>query len=112
MGHACELETSLILHLRPDLVHMERVVDETDFIATPSYYMDWVEGGALVANPPWDDDTATGAYGAGSLATAENGRTMAKGCHRRKSGHVEEIHEQQARREARRNGGFGLWARR
>ncbi len=74
MGHACELETSLILHLKPELVHMERVVDETDFVSTPSYTMDWVEGGALVANPPWDDDTQTGAYGAGSLATAEKGR--------------------------------------
>ena len=51
MGHAGELETSLMLHLCPDLVHMERVVDETDFVATPSYYMDWIEGGALIANP-------------------------------------------------------------
>jgi creatinine amidohydrolase len=33
MGHACELETSLILHLQPGLVHMERAVDEIDFIA-------------------------------------------------------------------------------
>ncbi len=74
MGHACELETSFILHLRPELVHMERAVDETEFISTPSYYMDWVEGGALVANPPWEDDTRTGAYGAGSLGSAEKGR--------------------------------------
>jgi creatinine amidohydrolase len=74
MGHACELETSLILHLRPELVHMEKVVDETDFVTTQSYYMDWVEGGSLIANPPWDDDSATGAYGAGSLATAQKGR--------------------------------------
>lgn len=56
MGHACELETSLVLHLRPELVHLERAVDETDFVTTPSYYMDWIEGGALVANPPWEDD--------------------------------------------------------
>ena len=39
MGHACELETSYILHLRPDLVHMERAVDEVDFISTPEYYL-------------------------------------------------------------------------
>ena len=38
---------------------MERVVDDIDFVTTPAYYMDWVEGGALVANPPWDDDTKT-----------------------------------------------------
>jgi creatinine amidohydrolase len=74
MGHAGELETSFVLHLTPDRVFMDRVVDETDFVTTPSYYMDWVEGGALVANPPWDDDTRTGAYGAGSLGTAEKGR--------------------------------------
>ncbi len=108
MGHAGELETALLLHLRPDLVHMERVIDETDFIATPSYYMDWVEGGALVANPPWEDDTATGAYGAGSLATAENGRLWLEAAIAEKVGHVAEIHEQQRRREAKRRiSGFG-----
>lgn len=111
MGHACELETSIILHLRPELAHIERVVDETDFIATPAYYMDWVEGGALIANPPWDDDTQTGAYGAGSLATAEKGKAWLAAAISEKASHVAEIHEQQARREARRQSGFGLWAK-
>lgn len=105
MGHAGELETSFMLHLRPDLCHMERVVDETDFIATPSYYMDWIEGGALTANPPWDDDTKTGAYGAGSLATAEKGRLWLEAAIEEKAAHVDEIHEQHRRREARRNSG-------
>jgi len=71
--------------------------------------MDWVEGGALIANPPWDDDTATGAYGAGSLATAENGKIWLEAAIAEKIEHVAEIHEQHRRREARRNGGFGLW---
>ena len=102
MGHAGELETSLMLHLRPDLVKMDKVVDETDFIATPSYYMDWVEGGALVANPPWQDDTATGAYGAGSLATAEHGRLWLEAAIAEKAAHVNEIHLQHQRRQARR----------
>ena len=109
MGHAGELETAMMLHLRPDLVHMERVVDETDFVVTESYYMDWVEGGALIANPPWDDSTATGAYGAGSLATAENGRRWLEAGVAEKAAHVREIHEQQRRREKRRERGFGLW---
>ena len=111
MGHAGELETSIMLTLRPELVHMERVVDETDFIATPSYFMDWVEGGALVANPPWDDDTATGAYGAGSLATAENGAIWLSVAIEEKIAHVDEIHEQQRRREERRSSGFGRWGK-
>jgi creatinine amidohydrolase len=102
MGHACELETSLILHLQPELVHMDRVVDEVNFITTPSYYMDWVEGGALIANPPWEDDTATGAYGAGSLATAEHGKLWLEAAIEEKISHVTEIHEQYNRRLLRR----------
>lgn len=102
MGHACELETALMLHLRPDLCHMERAVDETDFIATENYYMDWVEGGELIANPPWEDDTQTGAYGAGTLATAENGERWLSAAIEEKIVHVREIHEQQDRRLAKR----------
>jgi creatinine amidohydrolase len=102
MGHACELETSLILHLRPELVHLERAVDEMDFITTPSYYMDWIEGGALTANPPWEDDTRTGAYGAGSLATAEKGAYWLQAAIEEKVDHVAEIHEQYRRRRERR----------
>lgn len=112
MGHAGELETAMILALRPDLTLMERVVDEIDFVATESYYMDWIEGGALVANPPWDDDTATGAYGAGSLATAEHGRLWLDAAIAEKVAHVQEIHEQHRRREERREAGFGLWGQR
>lgn len=111
MGHAGELETSYILLLRPDLTHMDRVVDETDFVATANYYMDWIEGGALIANPPWDDDTTTGAYGAGSLATAENGGLWLEAAIQEKVAHVREIHEQHRRREERRETGFGLWGR-
>ena len=102
MGHAGELETSLMLHLRPELVHMQNVVDEIDFISTPSYYMDWVEGGALIANPPWEDDTATGAYGAGSLGTAEKGDVWLQAAIDEKIAHLAEIQEQLSRRKARR----------
>lgn len=102
MGHACELETSLILHLRHELVHMEKAVDEIDFITTPSYYMDWVEGGALIANPPWEDDTRTGAYGAGTHGTAEKGKFWLDAAIAEKAGHIAEIHEQFTRRQARR----------
>jgi len=111
MGHACEVETSFLLHLRPDLCHMERVVDETDYVATPDYYMDWIEGGSIVANPPWDDDTKTGAYGAGSHGTAEKGRLWLEAAIEEKADHVEQIHEQHERREQRRNEGYGLWGK-
>ncbi|MCB0046779.1 MAG: creatininase family protein [Caldilineaceae bacterium] len=109
MGHAGELETAMLLHLRPDLCRMDRVIDETDFITTPNYYMDWIEGGALVANPPWEDDSITGAYGAGSTATAEHGRLWLEAAVAEKCDHVAEIHEQQRRREERRQNGWGGW---
>jgi creatinine amidohydrolase len=111
MGHAGELETAFLLHLRPDLCHMERVVDETDFVATPDYYMDWIEGGSLVANPPWDDDTKTGAYGAGSQGSAEKGRLWLAAAIEEKADHVNQIHEQHERREKRRKEGYGLWGK-
>jgi creatinine amidohydrolase len=111
MGHACELETSYILHLRPDLVRMDRAIDDVDFVATPNYYMDWIEGGALIANPPWTDDTISGAYGAGTQATAEKGHMWLEAAIDEKIGHVQEIIEQQRRREERRAEGWvtGSW---
>ncbi len=111
MGHACELETSYILHLRPDLVRMELAADEVDFTATPSYYMDWIEGGALIANPPWTDDTVTGAYGAATQGTAEKGRLWLEAAVEEKAGHVREIVEQHRRRTERREEGWvtGSW---
>ena len=109
MGHAGELETSLILHLKPQLVHMDRVVDEINFITTPSYYMDWVEGGCLIANPPWQDDSATGSYGAGSLGTAMKGEAWLNAAVEEKIAHVHEIITQHERRIARRQLGQVSW---
>jgi creatinine amidohydrolase len=111
MGHACELETSLMLHLHPELVNLDRAVDEMDFVTTPDYYMDWVEGGSLIANPSWFDDTRTGAYGAGSLATAENGEIWFETAISEKVTQIGEIHTQHTLREARRQGGFGRWGK-
>lgn len=111
MGHAGELETAMMLYLQPAQVKMDRVVDEVDFISTESYTMDWVEAGDMVANPPWDDDSQTGAYGAGSLATVENGKLWLETAVKEKIAHVEEIHEQHKRREARRQAGYGLWGK-
>ena len=102
MGHAGELETAYLLHLRPELCRMERVVDETDFITSPNYYMDWIEGGALMMSAPWEDDTLTGSYGAGSLATAENGARWLEIAVQEKVDHVREIHDQAQRRLAKR----------
>ena len=98
MGHGGELETSYILHLRPDLVHMDLATRETDFTSTPNYYMDWVEGGSLVANPPWSDDTVSGIYGDATLATAEKGRLWLQAAVEQKLVTIKEIQQQYLQR--------------
>ncbi len=106
MGHGGELETSYLLHLRPDLVDMARATVETDFIATPNYYMDWIEGGRLIANPPWTDDTRSGIYGDSTLATAEKGRLWLQAAVAEKLVAIAEIREQHTRRAERRRGAW------
>lgn len=107
MGHGCELETSFLLHLNPELVRMDRAVKETDFISTPNYYMDWVEGGRLVANPPWTDDTRSGVYGDPTVATAAKGRLWLAAAVKEKAESVDEVQEQARRRRRRRQASPG-----
>jgi creatinine amidohydrolase len=102
MGHGGELETSYVLHLRPELVHMDRATTETEFINSSDYYMDWVEGGKLIANPPWSDDTTSGLYGDGTLGTAEKGRLWLAAAVEEKLDILREIREQHARRQMKR----------
>jgi creatinine amidohydrolase len=102
MGHGGELETSYILHLRPDLAHMDRATTETKFIGTPNYTMDWVEGGSLIANPPWSDDTASGIYGDARLGTTEKGRLWLAATTEERLDILREIREQHTRRQKKR----------
>ncbi len=102
MGHGGELETSYMLHLRPDLVHMARATTETDFISTPHYFMDWIEGGRLIANPPWTDDTTSGLYGDGQQGSANKGRLWLAAAVEEKLETVRELREQHTLRQIKR----------
>lgn len=104
MGHGGELETSYVLHLRPDLVRPDRAVTEMEFITTPHFGMDWIESGRMIANPPWSDDTATGIYGDATVATAEKGRQWLAEAIGEKVALIDEIREQFRRRSAKRAG--------
>ncbi|MFT8310743.1 MAG: creatininase family protein [Sporolactobacillus sp.] len=73
--HACELETSLMLHAAPETVHMELAVDEdpiealrdNDFVTLFGPY-----------NAGWktSDVTKSGVIGAPTYATAEKGKRL------------------------------------
>lgn len=68
MGHACEMETSLMLHIRPDLVRQDKVHD--DDRPTPEALR-----GATLARD-FSQLTSKGAIGYPTHATPEKGQAM------------------------------------
>lgn len=70
MLHACEAETSLMLHVAPDLVRMDRVRDDGLYPDPPVVGM--VHG--------FDEVSEEGPLGYASLATAEKGRAIFEAC--------------------------------
>ena len=66
-GHADEMETSIVLFLRPDLVKMERA--EQNYRSEPSKQIGYAPG-------KFDRLSETGVYGDPTLANADKGRKM------------------------------------
>jgi creatinine amidohydrolase len=73
MAHGCELETSVLLHLRPDLVRMERAEKDIHFAATEFFYWD-LESPAPVQFQEWFSRySRTGTVGDPTKASAGKG---------------------------------------
>ncbi len=62
--HAEEIETSMMMHIRPDLVHLDRAVDSCPEV--PVYYS--------CSAVKWSEFNEIGSFGDPSTATAEHGR--------------------------------------
>jgi creatinine amidohydrolase len=75
MAHACELETSLYLHIDPEAVDMDKAVDERGYPATQHAWMDWSDG-PLKLMPWWSSFSESGVLGDATLATAEKGKVL------------------------------------
>jgi creatinine amidohydrolase len=75
MAHACELETSLYLHLHPDAVDMSQAVDEHGYSETEHAWMDWSDG-PLKVMPWWSSFSESGVQGDASKATAAKGEAL------------------------------------
>ncbi|HEX5417010.1 MAG TPA: creatininase family protein [Chloroflexota bacterium] len=74
MAHACEIETSLLLRLREDLVDLSKAVDEVDGVQTSeNIYWDLNAGGAVNFQEFFSRNTLSGVQGQPTLATAEKG---------------------------------------
>jgi creatinine amidohydrolase len=92
MGHACELETSIYLHLDPDAVDMDKAVDENSFPDGPNAWMDWSDG-PLKLMPWWNAISRTGVHGDPTRATAEKGKALFEAAVRECASFVRELRE-------------------
>ena len=96
IAHAGELETSMMLHLRPDLVR------EDDVEATPfekpytGESEDLTESGYLASGRPFSAYTESGAVGRPDLATAEKGEAFFEGFRDAFADLLREIHAEHA----------------
>lgn len=75
MAHACELETSIYLHLDPDAVDMSKAVDERGYPTTDNAWLDWSDG-PLKLMPWWSSFSDSGVQGDAAAATAEKGKVL------------------------------------
>ncbi len=73
MGHACELETSIMLRLRPDLVHMERAGRDGDYSLSRFFGGEMLQPPPVAAARPFREFTRHGGFGDPSTASAEKG---------------------------------------
>lgn len=75
MSHGCELETSLMLYLRPELVEMQKAVFDISQPDSKFYWRDLLRGSRGVALADLSRHaTRTGVVGDPTVATVEKGR--------------------------------------
>ena len=80
MGHACEFETSLMLHLFPEQVRMERAQTCSPDAGSPYLMTDLFEGGRARTYLDFKDLSPTGTFGDPGLASAEKGARILEIC--------------------------------
>jgi creatinine amidohydrolase len=76
VGHACEFETSVMLHLHPDLVDMSKAADDGDGSVQPPFRSDLLTGSLAARGSKFDMMTKNGVWGKPTLATAAKGKAV------------------------------------
>jgi creatinine amidohydrolase len=90
MGHACELETSLYLHIDSDAVDMGKAVDERGYRETEDAWLDWSDG-SLKVLPWWSSFSESGVQGDATNATADKGRVLLDAAAEEIAGYVKQL---------------------
>lgn len=78
MGHACELETSLMLHFRPETVRLELAVREIPEPYSNYRGTDLLGSSPVVAPDRWADRSRSGVTGDPLVATPQQGARFAE----------------------------------
>ena len=76
VAHAGEYETAMMLHLRPDLVHMDRAVREMGQLKLDYFNWDYPEPSVLSWQDWWSRMSESGVCGDPTVATAEFGQAL------------------------------------
>jgi creatinine amidohydrolase len=76
VAHACEYETAMMLHLRPDLVQMDRAVREIGQLKLTHFSWDHPEPSSLSWQDWWSRMSDSGVCGDPTVATAEFGQAL------------------------------------
>lgn len=76
MGHACEMETSILLAIRPEMVKMEHAVDDSTAGRTSFQVLDMLHPQPYYMVRDFDELSESGTLGMPTQATAEKGRAF------------------------------------
>ncbi len=75
IAHACELETSLYLHIDENAVDMSQAIDERGYPETEHAWLDWSDG-PLKVMPWWSSFSESGVQGDATKADANKGKLL------------------------------------
>ena len=73
MAHGCELETSVLLHLRPDLVQIEKARRDINFAPSDFFYWDLQSPSPIIFQEWFSRYSKTGTVGDPTKATKKKG---------------------------------------
>ena len=76
ISHACEYETSLIMAIRPDLVHPDRIVQGAPAMTNDWHHSEEMSRQRVSVYRRFARLTAAGSMGSPGHATAEKGKTL------------------------------------
>jgi creatinine amidohydrolase len=76
LAHGCELETSVILHFRPDLVQMELAERDISYPASKYFYWDLERPSKIFFQEFFSRNSRTGTQGDPTFASVEKGRIV------------------------------------